>query len=499
LVLTAALKGPAGLDGVTTFARRFAPLPLVSVGMALPNLPSVTVDNESGMAAAVAHLVEHHGARRVLFLGGPAANGEAQQRRGAYQRVLERNKIDYDPAWVLPGTFMASCAAPALQEFWRKTGVKPRDVDALVAANDNMALGALDELRAAGLNVPDDLAVVGFDDTEEAQLSQPTLTTVRQPLERLGLEALRHVRRHRDLTPTDLELRVETELRIRQSCGCLDGLTIIDTADSMSAERGVAAALLSHRTRIEAELSRAARGLLSPLGANWEHALLSGLIEDVLNAENERFMPILRRFVGKLSAGGVDLDIVDEVITCLRSELVPLVRVDGFRAARVEDLFQTARLLNGRAAQRTLRRSRAELRRWSRNLAEACNALSRCGDFAELRDAVHRHVRALGIKSVYLCVYDTPDDPGAGHLIAAYGASVVTAREGLPFHAPQLLPDELSQDQLELRSYAILPLLGADTLAGHVFFEYGPELVMAYAALADAMSTCILTVERRRG
>ena len=96
--------------------------------------------------------------------------------------------------------------------------------DALVAANDYMALGAIPALQERDLRVPSDVAVVGFDDIEDARFSTPPLTTVRQPLYQQGEAALELVLAQLDGAEVAPQTTAATELVVRQSCGCLSGL-----------------------------------------------------------------------------------------------------------------------------------------------------------------------------------------------------------------------------------------------------------------------------------
>jgi sigma-B regulation protein RsbU (phosphoserine phosphatase) len=155
---------------------KFAGLPLCSVGLAVPQTASVTVDNESGMAQVVRHLVEHHGAKQVAFISGPTANAESELRVAAYRAVLKATESRWTNSCCSPGNFTMDSGAQAVRNLAKRFGARLEQLDALVAANDNMAIGALDELESMGISVPDELAVLGFDDIEEARLTEPSLT-----------------------------------------------------------------------------------------------------------------------------------------------------------------------------------------------------------------------------------------------------------------------------------------------------------------------------------
>ncbi|MEV6685899.1 LacI family DNA-binding transcriptional regulator [Streptomyces sp. NPDC051130] len=138
----------------------------------------VDADNRGGAREAVRHLLAL-GRRRVAHIAGPLDQTSAVDRLDGYRDVL----VGGDPALVAGGDFTAAGGARAMRELLER---RP-DLDAVFAANDLMATGALAVLREKGLDVPGDVAVVGFDDTERvAEAAEPPLTTVRQDVEGMG-------------------------------------------------------------------------------------------------------------------------------------------------------------------------------------------------------------------------------------------------------------------------------------------------------------------------
>lgn len=172
----------------------------------------VDADNEGGARQAVAHLVER-GRRVVGTVAGPPDMVPGVDRRQGWARALADAGRAADPALVAEADFSREAGAAAT---WTLLERRP-DLDGLFVASDLMALGALDTLRATGRRVPDDVAVVGFDDSELARSADPPLTTVRQPIERLGARMARLLldQIERGAAPGGEVL--DTELVVRQS------------------------------------------------------------------------------------------------------------------------------------------------------------------------------------------------------------------------------------------------------------------------------------------
>ena len=193
--------------------------PVVLMGQ-LPNtdLPFVDVDNVGGAALATHHLIEL-GHRRIAFISNadPAYTASAERLTG-YRQALESASIPFDQALVRYGNFTPSSGEKAMAELLRQV---PRPT-AVFVASDTVAVGALKMIRQAALNVPRDIALVGFDDIPLSEFFEPALTTVRLPAYGLGWGAAELLIRliNHDVIRQPAVL-LETELVVRQSSGAL--------------------------------------------------------------------------------------------------------------------------------------------------------------------------------------------------------------------------------------------------------------------------------------
>lgn len=178
-------------------------------------LDAVDVDNIEGALQAVRHLIAR-GRRRIVTISGPLDMAPSQDRLTGFRQALDEAKITRDTRLELQGEFEHNAARDALEKFIA-TKV---DFDGVFAASDAMALGAMSALRRAGLSVPEDVAVIGYDDSPLALSSEPQLTSVRQPIEAMGREMARlllaQVGSSRE-APRSVVL--QTELVVRGSSG----------------------------------------------------------------------------------------------------------------------------------------------------------------------------------------------------------------------------------------------------------------------------------------
>jgi LacI family transcriptional regulator len=165
-----------------------ARIPVVRLGgrRAQPGVDLIHSDDEGGARAAVHHLL-HNGYRRIAFICGPAAEGPAAERVAGYQAALAEAGIAPQRSMVVHTDFSRAGGAHGVEKLIRQR----KRPDAVLCANDMMAIGALDAARERGLAVPDELAVMGFDDIEAASLVTPQLTTIANPAREIGVACAR--------------------------------------------------------------------------------------------------------------------------------------------------------------------------------------------------------------------------------------------------------------------------------------------------------------------
>lgn len=159
-------------------------IPFVMVGeVSTPDIPTVDADNRGGAALAAQHLLDL-GRQRIATVMGPMRSGASAARRSAFERVLASAGRPLVPELMVESDFTEEGAYSATQR------LLPHDPDAIFAFSDRMAVGVLRALADAGRSVPDDVAVVGFDDLSPARQAQPQLTTIRQEVEATGAAAV---------------------------------------------------------------------------------------------------------------------------------------------------------------------------------------------------------------------------------------------------------------------------------------------------------------------
>jgi DNA-binding LacI/PurR family transcriptional regulator/signal transduction histidine kinase/ActR/RegA family two-component response regulator len=313
IIVSSLLGGHSGLDGLLRLVRRFAQLPVCSIGAEIPDVPSLIVDDSVGMRAAVEHLVQEHHCRRVAFLEGTPGKAEAAIRMTAYREVLAQQGIAFDPALVMPGTFMPSDGFNGIEALLSK-GIA---FDAVASANDFMAMGAVVALRKHGRNVPRDVRVTGFDDVPLSRMANPALTTVSQPFDAMAEKAIQIILDKLSGKPVAPVTRLATEFIARRSCGCRPGMP--RSKPRVAAFGSLPNYIEAHRTLLVQTLSPT---LLST-GLDHERAAdtLVAALQEQIRGRPSSFAHALERMIDQAGENYQQYRAIQSAVEWLREEL----------------------------------------------------------------------------------------------------------------------------------------------------------------------------------
>jgi len=339
LVMAGAIANLCGRGGLASFCARFADMPMVTLSGEIPGAPNVLADNRTGIREAVTHLAEAHRRRRIAFIQGPPENQDAQERYEGYVAALAEHGLPFELTRVFKGNFSFASGEAAVAEASRGPGPLDERIDAVVAADDTTALGALRELGRRQILVPQKVSVVGFDDVAEAHISTPPLTTIKQPFAELGAEALRVLCQLLDGGRPPSSVRLPTKVVLRRSCGCVGAEARTSTRPSR--RRSFEAELLARRDVVRAELQRATRGAFGAV-PGWDERLVMTFAEQIRSG-SDAFLRALRAMLDSLSEAGIPTAPVTSMVAVLGEQMIGCLGQDTELAGRVDDLIREAK------------------------------------------------------------------------------------------------------------------------------------------------------------
>jgi signal transduction histidine kinase/DNA-binding LacI/PurR family transcriptional regulator/CheY-like chemotaxis protein len=482
----------AWLDKPETYAflKRFSHMPIVTTGIVLDGIPGVTVDNYHGMHDVVTHLVAVHNRQRIAFIRGQANHQEAYDRYQAYLDVLNEHQIPFDPDLVYQGDFKESGGILGV-----KTLLDERRVtfDALVAASDNMAIGALKTLQARGLRVPGEVAVAGLNGEDQGLVITPPLTTAPLHFFEQAYQAASMVLAMLQGKTVPVKMILPTRLEIRRSCGCSDPLVThaeaiphTEKLDSFTDE----IRLLNRLIFGEEELKLQTRND-EPVQQVFPSLLKVFLSEIQGKTENE-FLPLFEETLGKTANTNDDFPRWHEIISILRRFSISQLCEPAARL-RIENLVQQARVMIGESSRRYNAYHMIKADEKLHNLGEISQSMSVANNIAELTDVLERSLALLGIPRCYLFLYEDPQAPnGLARLIFSYEnhQRISVADNEIVFPTKVLLPEGYLPLEKQ-HNLVVEPIFFREDHLGYAVFEADPREETIYEILGGQIGASL--------
>jgi DNA-binding LacI/PurR family transcriptional regulator len=488
ILMSGTLGNQIGASELLAYSERFGNLPRVSVAAPLEGVASIVVDNRTGIESAITHLIRAHSCHEIAFVRGPEQNLEAELRYEVYRSTLLAHGIELSSRLVAGGDFLTESGRRAIAELYDRRGVRP---EAIVTANDQMAIGVLEALAERKIRVPDDVAVVGFDDIEEARFTSPPLTTVRQPLYEQGREAVRLLLNEVYGGTRGENITLHTEFIARRSCRCFAEQSRI-SLPALPKRASFEAALVERRQIVMADLARAARGGFGILGAGWEARLIGALTGDLRGDSTTAFAASVEDALLRLLEQKSDFNLFHDMLSTLRRHLLACLEADSERRARAEDLFQQARTLVGQVSERAQAQQKLATARWSGALARTGAALLSSQDLTQLERAVSHHFPELGVQSCFISLYaEHPSAPNQLAVAYTAGAAFQGYDEAAARRAD--LPRWLLDAGISGAFY-VATLYSEERVLGYALLDLGAREGVVYEALREFLSAAVRSI-----
>jgi len=463
-----------------------AGLPVVFVGAGEEG-SAVVPDNEGGIRQALIHLMEH-GHRSIAFVAGYETGppGDSTYRLAAYRSAVHEYGLESDPRLIAYGLHNRTGGYRAMRQILQ-SGV---GFTAVLASNDESAGGVVEALTDAGLHVPGDVAVVGFDDCFNAAVEDPPLTTVRYPAFTIGYRALLlllgHIEGQREKAEV---IKVATRLIVRQSCGCPPGTV------QRNLHLDTAAPDLDRGEDIKAQLAQAMAEVLLDgvrrLGPDDVRAMCQRLVcafaSGMEKGEANGFYLALQETLRRVERVNDDphpwraaVAVLDEGIHLLAAGRHEDKRQQG------RDMLQQARTIIGESVQRHHKQYVVRQNWVASQVGQLTARLLAAPDEERIFGTLTVFLPEIGIRRAYVAFFEPEgEDPVAWSVLR-----VVSDAEGAAMRFPsrQFPPKELHAGD-ELFSLALLPLVVQERLTGFVAFDtdmLGPcaavvrQLALAY-------------------
>ncbi len=435
--------------------------------------PSVGPANNEGIAQAFAHLIAH-GHRRIAFMAaGEHLGGDAAERLAAYRDATRAHGLPYDPALVGYGGHEAHQAYYALRQMLQSG----TNFTAVLASNDESAIGVMRALADAGRRVPQDVAVIGFDDVLYAKGQSPPLTTVRHPTFELGYRAVEVLLDCITGARTGVETeRVPTRLIIRESCGCQPYSTLGLRSPVPLLPQGEDAGTIDV-TGLSQAMADAVSGeawFPAPRQINqWTEKLAVAFQSSLRQHDPEPFTVMLDHLLQEMETTHEDAYAWQAAISVLRDHLGTQEAQRWLRSSRqlAENLIDHARVRISERLRRLHTRFRVTQAELTDRLGTMTTRLLTALEPQQILDILADHLPEIGIQHAHIALFEADDDDPV-----AWSRIYIRSASGPPtvrcFPSQQFPPPDLYAAAEPYR-LAVLPLIIEGGPTGFVAFDAG--------------------------
>jgi DNA-binding LacI/PurR family transcriptional regulator/DNA-binding response OmpR family regulator/nitrogen-specific signal transduction histidine kinase len=448
--------------------------------------PVVAVDNTLGIRQAFEHLL-YHGHKQIAFIAGNVGDGgDSAERLQAYRLALKDAGIPENPGLIAFGEHRRDGGKVAMQKILDNRV----DFTALIASNDLSCLGAIECLQDAGRLIPDDVAVIGFDDILDARSLSPSLTTIRHPTFSLGYQSvitlLDHIYEHENRSS---RVVVPPRLIIRQSCGCPPTGTSLSISPTNFLEPALTQNDLG-RAMAEASLIEARNSLLEDLQGPCA-AFLDAFLRSLHIQDTNPILSEIKRVLAWTDERGEDAHIWQAGIAILYQNLTTLFHLapeaeQGF----VTSLIDRVHLEISDQIQRRTTRSMIGHMDMMSQLGLMTAELLTAMNISESAEILTRHLPKVGVKNLLVALYDNEGEDYTTQAIILLTAGLSSMLNGQRFETRKFPTAEIypSDESIHL---TILPLHVDNKAFGFAVFNApNPELC---AAIVHNLSAALRT------
>ncbi len=430
--------------------------------------PTISVDNTGGILQAISHLSEH-GHHRIAFVAGTIEDmrGDSGERLRAYRSGCETHDLDLNPRLIAYGRHVYDGGYLAMQQIL-DSGV---EFTAVLASNDESALGAMQALKDAGRRIPQDVAVIGFDNRLEGAVQEPGLSSIHVPLFNIGYRAVDLLLEHIEgKTQLPSLVKVDTHLVIRESCGCRVAKQIDLVADSASVgqlPRQTVQSLALSRI-VAATIMNQARSLTEDEGLALSQRLVDAFKTSVQDGDSAEFQQALADALQRTAMGDDDTHIWQDAISLISDDFSETPANTPQSASLARNLLSEARLTISAAMQRQHQHYVMDERWTSSRLSLLTARLLTALDETQIFEILATHLPDMDIHTAMLGLFEAEGDDSVAWSTLRNAMNL--DQEFVRFRSREFPPDGLFTEEHQF-ILTLIPLVDQSGQIGFMVFD----------------------------
>lgn len=482
-------------EEIEDFHQSLTPLPIVTIGLPLKDIPLVLVDNHAGINELMTHLINLHGYTKFAFIGCKG-HFYYEERFEAYKEVLIENNIPFnqDLVYIINEIDNRQQVKQCLDVFLKKRKLAlKKDIEVFVTVSDLISQKLTEELLNIGIKVPNDVAVVGFNNQLDSIRSFPPLTTVDPHFFQLGYQSIVILLSIINGKKSTKKILIPCQLIIRQSCGCFEELIAkAEIKEQLINTNNKSFDLLikEHYDNIVNSLADIIMKYDNKFNNNHAIELIDSFTSDIISGSTYRFLHAIKKyFFDYKNVTEEKLIIWQNVISEIRNLLLPFYIGNNNILPRVENIFHQTRVMIDVAYSYLNFSKKGDVYKTGALVRIAAD-FSTVEDIKKITSLIKIHLNELEIPGIYLAIHDEPKgDIGKSYLMLAYSKDGETELKDDGNFIPnyQIVPSEILPSN---KRYSMIfeLIYYKDLYLGFALFEMGPLNIPIYDTLRTILS-----------
>jgi len=460
------------------FYNRYSSIPIISIGIEIEGISSILIDNKKAFRDLLIHLIKVHQYNKIAFIKGPGQNVDAEIRFSVFKSVLDEFKMTLNEKLVVQGNFLKNSGKEAVKILLDE---REEDIDLIIGSNDYTALGVIEELQERGINVPDDIAVIGFDNIIEGRYCKPRLTTINQPVFNMGYKAINLL--YKKLNNKDdkdiKKIVLPSDIIIRESCGCKN-IEKLDISNKVILRKKIF--FLNDFNKIKDELTLNIKSIMLNMFFDfkdkikiydWTTDILNSLFDSIISLNGENFLKKLQDIINESILCNIDIVSWKYIIAFIFENILINLNNEKYKIYVIDLFLKVSELINNIVIKLQNNLELINIKQ-STYLLEITNELLNIFELDQLKRFLMTVLPKFGIKSCYLSIFDKGKDSNIkdySRIIFAYEDFKIIETNNVRYLTKELLPGGFKTKSGNI--YVIINLYCVYDQLGFIIYEIG--------------------------
>lgn len=485
-------------DEILGFINNYKNIPIVIANTEIEGIPCVIDNSYENIKLGIKHLIKDHGYKKIAFIRGPANHQPVEERYRAYLDILKENNIAINKNLITPHLNWNE-ADKAINILFNKRKLKKKiDIEAIVACSNSFLAGSIYQLKKIGISVPDDIALIGFDDSDETRAISPLLTTSCSAHYEMGYKSIELILAKINNEKIPEKTVLNGEFLIRNSCGCSFQNINLELKNNINKKNNsnLKNRLYENFDYLFAEINKII--INNKEAKEWTNKFIDSFIDEIENKIENKFNIDFSKFLNKYYILSKADDLYKNLILAFIKFFSSPINKDCKLLLNAFNIFQKIWLIFTEKKDNFLYKRISKQKQFNSILNLLERILISTFNKQDVFNILEEKLLLLNIKSFYLYCYKKPilfnksysEKPPMELLFAIENNKRKNLENNIILTEEKKIIDDIIL-KINKETYLILPLLFGKEIIGYILFDLGSNEGNVYYTLCDIIASSL--------